>query len=83
MTKKQFLCACVVVFGAMAALNACKTEKKPYGEPVWEDKQSDESCPCYITNTGYILILHLDGDTVTAIDLYDQDPTPTTIRSNG
>ena len=59
------------------------TVKAAYGEPVWEDKQSDESCPCYITNTGYILILHLDGDTVTAIDLYDQDPTPTTIRSNG
>ena len=35
MTKKQVLCACVVVFGAMAALSACKTEKKPYGEPVW------------------------------------------------
>lgn len=57
--------------------------KAAYGEPVWEEKQGDETCPCYITNTGYIVILHLDGDTVTAIDLYSQDPTPTTIRSNG
>ena len=57
--------------------------KAAYGEPVWEEKQGDETCPCYITNTGYIVILHLDGDTVTAIDLYSQDPMPTTIRSNG
>ena len=35
MKTRQFLCVCLTVFGTMAALNACKTEKKQYGEPVW------------------------------------------------
>ena len=54
--------------------------KAAYGIPVWEEKQDGETCPCWITNTGYIVVLHLDDDTVTAIDLYDHDPTPETIR---
>ena len=54
--------------------------EKTYGKPIFEEKLDGETCPSYITCSGYIIILHLDGSKVTAIDLYDHDPTPVTIR---
>ncbi len=56
--------------------------KAACGEPVWEEKRGGETCPCWISNTGYIVILHLDGDMVTAIELYDHEPTPTTLSAS-
>lgn len=54
--------------------------EKTYGKATFEEKLDGETCPSYITRSGYIVILHLGGGKVTAIDLYDHDPTPVTIR---
>lgn len=57
--------------------------KAAWGEPCFETEANGETCPGYLTLSGYVVVLRLEGDTVTAIDLYDQNPTPTTIHSNG
>lgn len=57
--------------------------KAAWGEPCFETVVNGTSCPGYLTFSGYVVVLRLEGDTVTAIDLYDQNPTPTTIHSNG
>ena len=57
--------------------------KVALGAPCFETAMKGETCPGYLTLSGYVIVLHLDGDTVTTIDLYDHDPTPMTIRSNG
>ena len=59
MKTRQFLCVCLTVFGTMAALNACKTEKKQYGEPVWGTVTESE--PVAQTTCGAVRGENRDG----------------------
>ena len=49
------------------------------GAPTFETNADGTACPGYLTFSGCVLVLHLDGGKVTSIDLYDREPTPTTI----
>ena len=52
-----------------------------YGAPVFGEERDGVRCPCYLTNTGYVLLLHPAGDRVGAVECYDQAPTPTTLTA--
>lgn len=50
--------------------------RETWGEPVFTEKRAGETCPCYITRSGYIVLLRLQFDLVTSIELWDHAQRP-------
>ena len=54
------------------------------GAPAFTERRGGESCPVYITSSGYVVLLHTqENGPVTSLELYDHEARPMGVEAEG